>query len=164
MRLTHLLRPNVTRPDFMAPGVLDTPPESDADALSVMVDTEDSDVASEIAVGLEAGVLAHSPLVCSNSLLEEDRPSSFAFREQPSFDDADSSVDQHDDTLSISVEPLTREAEKRDWESLPGSQSPRAVSSSSCFPLYPVRRSTPQIPNSQESAKNCLPFWQYVFA
>jgi hypothetical protein len=163
MRLTHLLRPNVTRPDFTALGVLDTPPASDVDAFSVMMDTEDSDVASEVAFGSEEGAITRSTLNSSNVTRRDDPEYQVRILERPQLDDAVSSGGEHaDDTFSISVESLTPE-ESRDWESAP-SRRARAMSSPSCSPSRPGRRSTLRIVNPQVLAQNHLPFWQYVFA
>ncbi|CAL1706537.1 unnamed protein product [Somion occarium] len=46
-RLTYLLRPNVTRPDFLAPRALDTPPPTDESELSAFEYASESDLVSD---------------------------------------------------------------------------------------------------------------------
>lgn len=54
MRLTYLLRPNVTRPDFRATAALDSPPVTDLDYYSSQIDTE-SDFISDRETRSDAG-------------------------------------------------------------------------------------------------------------
>ncbi|KAF8482205.1 hypothetical protein JB92DRAFT_3036945 [Gautieria morchelliformis] len=164
MRLTHLLRPNVTRPDFTAPGVLDTPPATDVDGLSAS-DTEESDVASDFALGSEAEYLSTLPLVSSSFSHEEGRGSQVRSSELPSFDEAESSLgEREDDTLSISVESLTFDTERRDWEPTARTHGVRASPVLSRSPSRSVRQSTRRVPGIRVLNENRLRFWQYVFA
>lgn len=161
LRLTHLLRPNVTRPDFTAPSVLDTPPASEIDAFSVMADTEDSDVTSEFALGSEEGGLTYSTLDSSNAKPNEGRESRVPNPERKQLDDAESSGEPDDDTLSITfVDSLE---ESQDWESTPIPRRARAVPSLSYSPSHSVPRAS-RLSNPPQLAKIHLPFWRYVFA
>ncbi|KAF8585971.1 hypothetical protein K439DRAFT_1632235 [Ramaria rubella] len=164
IRLTHLLRPNVTRPDFMAPGALDTPPTSDIDAFSVILDTEDSDAASEFTFGSTAGDLpASSPRMISTLISEEmdDRPTRSLNRE---YSETGSFVgEREDDALSHSVASITLEDQSQDWEQTPRRRGVRAVPLPSRSPSRPVRRN-PRRPRAHLVANNQLGFWNYVFA
>jgi hypothetical protein len=160
MRLTHLLRPNVTRPDFTAPGVLDTPPATDVDGLSAS-DTEESDATSEFALGSEAE-LSTSPFVRSSFLHEEGTGSQVRSSELPSFGEAESSLgEREDDTLSISVESST--FDRRDWEPTARTRGVRASPVMSRSPSRPVRQGTHRVPGIRVLNENRLRFWQYVF-
>ena len=46
-RLTYILRPNVTRPDFIAAGALDTPPITDESEMSAFEYASESDFISD---------------------------------------------------------------------------------------------------------------------
>ena len=163
-RLTHLLRPNVTRPDFTALGAVDTPPASDIDAFSVGVDTEDSDMASELVLGSEQGDLASS--LASSSFLPEGSHDVSHTRslEIPSFDVPESSVGGRGDvTLSYSLESLTLE-ENQDWDSTPRRRGTRASPLSSRSPSRSVHRTIQRVQPVRLLAENRLRFWLYVFA
>ena len=164
IRVTHLLRPNVARPDFMAPDALDTPPVSDSDIFSVVMDTEDSDATSEQEHSLASD---GGEVQCSRAggFLEE-RDSAVPSRslhEHISQNETDSSVCEEHEDLSMSVDSLTPAVDNYDWEQTPRRRGAR-TDSSSRSPARPVRRTFRHVSRPLMLEGNQLEFWRYVFA
>ncbi|KAI0071472.1 hypothetical protein K474DRAFT_1776142 [Panus rudis PR-1116 ss-1] len=83
-RLTYLLRPNVTRPDFLAPSSLDTPPATDDSELSAFEYASESDFVSDRAsdAGVDSDIEGAPPPVRKGPLsdIAESLPGSPALR------------------------------------------------------------------------------------
>ncbi|KAF8650379.1 hypothetical protein AX16_005189 [Volvariella volvacea WC 439] len=111
-RLTHLLRPNVTRPDHRASATLDTPPATDIDsAYSSQVDTEtDTDFDASQSDAGESDAESASAATQSRPLLPAISEDSGLFRARPSLrqsspdgqmtEDADMESEVEENTVS----------------------------------------------------------------
>ncbi|KAF8514224.1 hypothetical protein BU17DRAFT_52777 [Hysterangium stoloniferum] len=177
VRLTHLLRPNVTRPDFLAAKSLDTPPPSDMDAISNIADTDESDMDAgpELAPLSEEG----EPQMFALQSVPEKRNTldtsvgrvyqpdgSLKHQPHPQDEAYEASIDGTDDdeALSASVGSIALASSSRDWERTPRRLEPRAVSSPSRSPSRPARRTPRRMPHAAMAPQSqSLTFWHYVY-
>jgi len=174
------LRPNVTRPDFIAPRTLETPPTSDIDTLSAVLDTEESDLEvvgdlPPVSEGedfdttitevksLEELEPVQRVNVFERTAVHRSQLPSQDREYEASVDDNDSSLGfDENDSLAFSIEPLNLDAcNKRDWEN--NSRRRGSRSSASRSPTRPLRRRTPHT-RPFVPAEARLTFWQYIYS
>ncbi|KAJ7462231.1 hypothetical protein B0H11DRAFT_1816075 [Mycena galericulata] len=180
-RLTYLLRPNVTYPEFHATMGLDTPPATDID-LSSQLDT-DSEFASDHDIRSDAGDSVADSAVDHMSTIEEDAVSSPHIhpRSSPATDDdwsvvgddtdGDESGDESamgqsinslsgdpDGTMVIESRLAHLSLRSRAWAA-----QGRSTSSPSRSPVRPPRRTAPIQPSTQQSAPPNS-FYEYLFS
>jgi len=179
IRLTHLLRPNVTRPDFLAAKSLDTPPTSDIDAISSIPDTDESDIDAGPALAplSEEGEvqdqmfdLRSAPTkrnILDTSTGQVYQPDgNLKHQLHPQDEEYEASIDgtNDDEALSASVESVVLIFSSRDWEQTPRRLGSRALSSPSRSPSRPARHSPRCMPHaSNASQSQSLTFWHYIY-
>lgn len=186
-RLTYLLRPNVTRPDFRATMSLDTPPTTDIDHASLLDESDFATSESEVASDSDVDAPQSARVIEVPSLppISESRPTSPAISEEWSpiggsdldGDESDvgdpSNISASIDSLSVLDPDSTPQANRATTQGrptvwVPGVRSAHSSPSRSPSRRAPfrrrVRRAAKKAASRQPGRQGRPTFYDYVFS